>query len=367
MDILALTSFLLGIGLLIIGAELLVRGAARLAAAMGVSPLVIGLTVVAYGTGSPELAIGVQSAWLGQGDIILGNVIGSNIFNVLFILGISALIAPLAVSQQLVRLDVPLMIGVSFLLLFLALDGQIGLLDGGILLAGAVAYTVFAIQQSRRESREIKDEYAHEFGLEQAKTGRWVVLQIIFIILGLALLTLGSRWLVAGAVAMARILGVSELIIGLTLIAAGTSLPEIATSIIASLRNERDIAVGNIVGSNLFNILAVLGLAGIVAPASMSVPAAVLSFDIPVMIAVALACLPIFFIGNRIARWEGGLFLGYYIAYMLYLILDTTRHEALPAFSTVMMAFVIPLTVVTLLILVVRTARQSPRHRTPHF
>jgi cation:H+ antiporter len=356
-DFVTLVLFVIGLGLLIVGAESLVRGAARLAAPVGVSPLVIGLTVVAFGTSAPEMAVGVQSALVGQADVALGNVVGSNIFNVLFILGISALIVPLVVSQQLVRLDVPLMIGVSLLLLILALDGVVGRLDGLLLFAGIVAYTVFAVHQSRTESEQIKAEYAHEFGDNKVITGRQVIVQISLIIVGLALLVLGSRWLVNSAVAFAQWLGVGELIVGLTIVAAGTSLPEVATSIMASLRGERDIAVGNIVGSNIFNILAVLGLSSLVAPDGVNVSPAALRFDLPVMVAVASACSPIFFTGNVITRWEGALFFGYYLAYTLYLILAAAQHDALPAFSAVMLEFVLPLTVVTLLVVFVRATR----------
>ncbi|MDX1253122.1 MAG: calcium/sodium antiporter [Gammaproteobacteria bacterium] len=351
MDSTVLGLFILGLVLLIAGAELLVRGAARLAARLGISPLVIGLTVVAFGTSSPELAVSVQAGLAGQADIAVGNVVGSNIFNVLFILGVSALIVPLVVSQQLVRFDVPLMIGVSVLLLVMAFDGRIDGFDGLLLITGIVAYTVFAIRQGRKESAAVQAEYALKYG--DGKT-RWLgrlPVQIALIIGGLALLVLGAHWLVGGAVVIARLLGVSELIIGLTIVAAGTSLPEVATSIVAALRGERDIAVGNIVGSNLFNILAIAGIASAVTPDGLEVAASLIHFDIPVMIAVALACLPIFASGHRIARWEGALFLGYYAAYVLYLILAATQHATLPAFSAVMLGFVLPLTAVTLIVL----------------
>lgn len=361
MDILTLSLFILGLVLLIVGAEALVRGASKLAAAAGISPLVIGLTVVAYGTSSPEMAVSVQSAFAGQADIALGNVVGSNIFNVLFILGISALIVPLVVSRQLIKLDVPIMIGVSLLLMLLALDGNISRLDGALLFAGIAGYTVFLIRQSRKEKKLAQDEYEKEYGDGKSK-GHWLI-NIGLIVLGLGLLVLGSRWLVNGAVAIAQSLGVSELIIGLTIIAAGTSLPEVATSIIASIRGERDIAVGNVVGSNIFNILSVLGLAALVSPSGVAVSTAALRFDIPVMLAVALACLPIFFTGNLIARWEGLLFLGYYIAYTLYLILAATQHDALPAFSMIMESFVLPLTAVTFVIVIVRSLRAKKKNQ----
>ena len=344
MNTMTVVLFVAGLGLLVLGAEWLVKGASRLAAALGISPLVIGLTVVAYGTSAPEMAVSVKAAWAGQPDLALGNVVGSNIFNVLLILGASATIAPLLVSSQLIRLDVPIMIGLSALTLLLAGDGSIGRLDGAILFAGAVAYTVFQIRQSRRESAAIQAEYAQEFGPKRSSTA----VNLAFIGAGLALLVLGSRWLVNGAVAFAQAFGVSELVIGLTIVAAGTSLPEVATSILAAFRGERDIAVGNVVGSNIFNILAVLGLSGLVAPSGLPAPAALLRFDLPVMIAVAIACLPIFASGATIARWEGALFLFYYAAYTAYAVLAAQQHDALPAFSAVMEAFVLPLTAVTL-------------------
>ncbi|MCU0501337.1 MAG: calcium/sodium antiporter [Anaerolineae bacterium] len=352
--------FIIGLVALIVGAELLVRGAARLAVGFGISPLVVGLTVVAFGTSSPELAVSIGSALSGQADIALGNVVGSNIFNVLFILGVSALIGALVVMQQLVRLDVPLMIGVSFLLLLLGLDGRIGRLDGLFLFAGIVVYTVFAVYQSRKEFKLVEAEYTHEYGQQDDRMGLWRILRNVgLVIVGLLLLVVGARWLVDGAVSIARALELSELVIGLTIVAVGTSLPEVATSVIASLRGERDIAVGNIVGSNLFNIMAVLGLSAAVAPNGVNVPAAALEFDIPFMIAVAVACLPIFFTGYRIARWEGALFLAYYVAYTIYVILDAAEHDALPTYSTMLLGFAVPLTAVTLGLLAVRAWRVS--------
>jgi cation:H+ antiporter len=356
----AILFFVVGLVFLVIGAEALVRGASRLAAVLGISPLVIGLTVVAFGTSSPELAVSVKSALSGQAGIAVGSVVGSNIFNVLFILGLSALIVPLVVSQQLVRFDVPLMIGLSVIVLVLSLDERFGRADGLMLVAGLVVYVWFSIYQSRRESVEVKEEYAREFGTERDAKGDWIK-NTCLILGGLALLVLGSRWLVDGAVSFARFLGVSELVVGLTIVAAGTSLPEVVTSVIAALRGERDIAVGNIVGSNLFNIMGVLGFASMVAPAGIEVSNAVIGFDIPVMIAVALACLPIFFTGGVISRQEGGLLLGYYVAYTLYLVLAASHHDALPRFSAVMLYFVIPLTMVTLVIVALREIRSRKR------
>ncbi|AOY58418.1 MULTISPECIES: calcium/sodium antiporter [Desulfococcus] len=349
--------FIAGLALLIVGAEALVRGASRLAAAFGVSPLVIGLTVVAFGTSSPELAVSFKSTFSGQTGIALGNVVGSNILNVLLILGISALISPLAVSQQLVRLDVPLMLALSIIVLIFSLDDNLGRIDGLILVVGLVVYLSFLISQSRRESAAVSGEYEKAFGIEDAAAGSRLK-NVILIIAGFAMLVLGSRWMVDSAVAFARHIGVSELVIGLTIVAAGTSLPEVVTSVIAAIRGERDIAVGNVVGSNIFNIMAVLGLTSAFAPAGIEVPPAVIRFDIPVMVAVAFACLPIFFTGGVISRREGLLLLGYYAAYTAYLVMAATHHDALPTFSAVMLYFVIPLTVVTLFNIVVGEIRR---------
>jgi cation:H+ antiporter len=361
MDVMTVVLFVIGLGLLIAGAEVLVRGASRLAAGVGVSPLVIGLTVVAFGTSSPELAVSVQSAYAGQGDIAFGNVVGSNIFNVLFILGISAIVAPLIVQQQLVRLDVPLMIGVTVLLLIFASDLQISRIEGVILFAGLITYTVFLIRQSRKEKNaQVMEEYDQEYADKPQGAGG-VLKNLLFIVIGLVMLVIGSRWLVDGAVVFARLLGVDDLVIGLTIIAAGTSLPEVAASIIASIKGERDIAVGNVVGSNIFNILSVLGLSSIVSPNGIPVSPAALNFDVWVMLAVAIACLPIFFTGLEIKRWEGAIFLLFYVAYTAYLILDASEHAALPAYSNIMMLFVVPLTVLTLAITVIQEIRLRRR------
>ncbi len=341
----------LGLVLLVLGGELLIRGASRTALGLGLSPLVVGLTVVAFGTSSPEMAVSVGGAMRSQGgaDLALGNVVGSNIFNVLFILGLSAMIRPLAVSQQLIRLDVPLMIGTSIVTVLFALDGRVQRLEGVVLLVGIVAYTWYAVKQSRKESQAIRDEYSGHYASDAISSSAWVM-NIFYVLAGLGLLVLGASWLVDGAVAIATALGVSELIVGLTVVAAGTSMPEVATSLIATLRGERDIAVGNVVGSNIFNILAVLGASAVAAPDGIGVPHAALVFDLPIMVIGALACLPVFFSGRVISRAEGALFFAYYIAYTVYLVLRSTQHDALPAFSAAMLWFAIPLTIITLIV-----------------
>jgi cation:H+ antiporter len=325
----------LAIGLVILtaGAEVLVRGAVGLATAMKVSPLVIGLTVVAFGTSAPELFVSLRSGLAGQPEIALGNVIGSNVFNVLVILGLSALIVPLRVDQQLVRLDVPLMIGISILVYLMALDGRIGRADGAVLAGGLVAYTVWSIRKSRQENDPaVLAEYAEEF--PPAKTGGLaMVIQVVLVVVGLTLLVTGSGLFVDSAVMLARRWGLSELVIGLTLVAAGTSLPEVATSLMAAFKGERDIAVGNVVGSNLFNLMCVLGLTGLTVPGGIPVDAEAIQQDLPVMVFVALACLPVFLIGYSIERWEGLVLLAFYALYTAALICEAQGLD--PALGTI--------------------------------
>ena len=346
-----------GLVLLVLGGELLVRGASRLASSLGISPLVVGLTVVAFGTSAPELAVSVQATWAGQTDITLGNVVGSNIFNVLLILGISALITPLVVAVQAIRQEVPVMIGTSLLLYVLALDGEIGRLEGGLFVLLLLGYTIMLIRQSRRETAALREEHAGEVRIAPRAWDDRLLVQIGLIAAGLVALVFGARWLVAGAVSIAEALGVSQLIIGLTIVAGGTSLPEVAASIAAAVKGQRDIAVGNVVGSNIFNILAVLGISALASPAALGVSSSLLEFDMIVMLAVAIACLPIFFTGNLIARWEGAVFLGYYAAYTTYLVLYSLHHHLLDTFALVMLGFVVPLTVLTLVVVTIRAWR----------
>jgi cation:H+ antiporter len=299
----------------------------------------------------------------GQADLALGNVVGSNIANVLLILGLAALVAPLIVPQLLIRQDVPIMIGTSLTVLLLSFDGILSRLDGVLLVSGIIAYIVYVVRQSRKESTRVKAEYVAEFGIDQALESRRWFHHVAAVLIGLVMLIVGAGWLVDGAVAFARVLGVSELIIGLTIVAVGTSLPEIATTMLASMRGERDIAVGNVIGSCIFNLLLVLGLTALIAPTGVPVPAVVLHFDGPIMLATAVACLPVFINGFTIYRWEGALFLGYYASYTCYLLLASSHHALLEPFSLIMLYFVIPLTVITLLI-VVRRSVQTQRKLT---
>jgi cation:H+ antiporter len=353
--------FILGLAALVAGSEMLVRGASKLAISWGLSPLVVGLTIVAFGTSSPEMAVSVQGAVSGSTDIAIGNAVGSNLFNVLFILGLCAAIVPLTVASQIIRQEVPIMIGAAVLLLVMTLDARLSQAEAGLLFGLLLAYTAFLVVQSRKAAgQQVGEDFARE--LAPSGTSAWddrAWVQVALVVAGLALLVLGSEWLVSAAVQFARTLGLSELVIGLTIVSAGTSAPEVAASLMALRKGERDIAVGNVVGSNLFNILGVLGLSGLVADAGLPVARSVLAFDLPAMLAVFIACLPVFFSNRRIGRWEGLMFLAYYVAYVAWLILDARGHDAVDDYRLVMLYVVIPLTAVTIAVVTWRGARSS--------
>lgn len=355
--------FTVGLFTLLAGAELLVRGASRLALSIGLSPLVVGLTVVAFGTSAPEFAVSAGAVLGGRNDIAVGNVVGSNIFNLLVILGFSAVMAPLVVRSQVIRQEVPIMIGGSVLLLVMSLDGAIARLDAAVLLVLLIAYTSMLILQARRSSLAQKHQAIEAPPRSDSGLMSRLPVQLGLIAIGLALLVLGADWLVESASRFARNLGVSDLVIGLTIVAAGTSMPELATSAVAALRGERDIAVGNAIGSCTFNTLGCLGLAGLLSAEGLSIPPAVLHFDLWVMLAAGFACVPVMLSGRRIARWEGVLFLAYYAAYSGYLILAAGQHDALPAFSQAMLTFALPLTVVTLVVLMLQRPQLAKADR----
>lgn len=348
---------LVGFVVLVLGADWLVKGASRLALSLGMTPLVVGLTVVAFGTSAPELAVSVASAWSGQPDLAVGNVVGSNIANILLILGVSALAAPLVVHQQLVRLDVPIMLGASLLFYVLALDGQLSLFDSVLLAGGIIAYVVFLIVESRREN---DPQVLAQYEASVTQGGR-VSVDVLWMLAGLAGLVGGSQLLVEGAVGMARHFGVSELMIGLTVLAIGTSLPELATSLIAALRGERDIAVGNVIGSNIFNILSVLGFTGVVSLGQLSVSPTALAFDIPVMLGVALLCVPIFRSGFVVTRMNGVLFLLCYAAYLGWLVLSNSAGGVPVGFVLVLQKGLLPLAIVFTVVTFVLSMRSEPR------
>lgn len=358
MDLGSAGMFGLGLLLLTLGGDGLVRGASGIARRFGIPPLVIGLTVVAFGTSAPELVVSLTATFGGRDAVAVGNVVGSNIFNVLAILGVCALVRPLVVAQQLVFRDVPVMIAASLLVLFLGLDGRISAFEGALLALGLVWFCWDSLRASRRESPEVKQEY-ESLAPAGVAPRRSVWIEAAVLLASLAALVLGARWLVGAAVIFARELGVDEAVIALTIVAAGTGLPEVATSVAATLRGERDIAAGNVVGSNVFNLLGILGVTALVSGRGLAVDPAIESFDLPVMTAVAVACLPLLARGHRIPRWQGALFLAYYAAYLLYLVLAEQQHAALARFSAVMLEFVVPFTVATI-VAVYLSGRSGP-------
>ena len=300
-------SILGGFIILTLGAEALVRGASAIALKLGITPLIIGLTIVAFGTSAPELAVSVKSALAGNSGIALGNVIGSNIANIGLILAITALIRPIQVQSQIVKRDIPLMIAASLLFWGLLLDGDLSFIDGTILLSLLIAYLGFSYFSSKNDSNEEDFDVAPQNPM----------LSIVFIVIGISMLVGGGILFVDGAVDLAKTFGISELIIGLTIVAIGTSMPELVTSILAALKGQSDIAIGNVVGSNLFNILGILGVTAIVHPVSA---AGLQNFDFLVMLVMAVIILPFSWTGMRIGRREGGILLFSYLGYMGYLV-----------------------------------------------
>jgi cation:H+ antiporter len=309
-----------GLAMLIIGAELLVRGAARLAQAAGISSFIVGLTVVAFGTSAPELAGSIRAAVEGNGGIAIGNVVGSNIANICLILGAAAVICPIPVRINTIRREVAVVILTSVAAIVSMLGGQTHRVAGAALVAGLVVFTVRAYVAGRRAgpdqaplmasaAKELEEELAPARRLSPA-------LCVVLVLVGLTMLFFGSGWVVAGSVVIAEALGVSDAVIGLSLVAIGTSVPELSLSVIAAVRKQPDIAVGNVLGSNIFNVLCVLGVSALVSPHPLPVPPEIMARDVWVMLGVSVACLPILGPGRRVSRWEGALLLGLYGAYL---------------------------------------------------
>ena len=339
-----------GLVLLVAGAQLLVRCAEHIAAKLKVRPLLIGLTIVAMGSSAPQMTVSLQAAFNDTADIAVGSVIGSNTFNILVTLGLSALIIPLRVSRQLVRLDIPLMIFASAMVFTLALNHQLDRQDGVLLLGGLLIYLLLLLHQSRHSG--------HHHPHQDRTPTSWLR---TLILMGCALLLLGvaGHLLLGAALEVASELGLSERVIGLTIVAVCTSLPELATSLIAAFRGQREIAVGNVIGSNVFNLLGVLGLTALLAPAPLSVSPNALAFDLPVMLGVAALCLPVFYSGYRITRVEGLLFLGLYLAYGLHVVSFTTGMPLASKLEHLMLIYVLPALLVFVLLSVVRAWRRQ--------
>lgn len=311
---------ILGLGLLGVGGEFLVRGASRLARGLGISPLVVGVTIVAVGTSAPELAVSLHAALAGQPEVSIGNVIGSNLLNLLVVLGAAAVVVPLVVAQRLIWWDIPIMIVATGLVWFFARDGHLSRGDGVGLLILLTGYLVAAVRISTGEPEAVREEYEKEFSATAGAGWRGMGREIFLMVAGLGLLVGGASVFVDGAIGIARSLGLSELIISLTIVAVGTSLPELVTAMVAASRGENDIAVGNVVGSNIMNLLAILGLTALIAPGGLAVPAAVLSFDLPVLLVASIACLPFLGSRHRLSRVEGVLFLMAYVGYVFSLL-----------------------------------------------
>ncbi len=344
-----------GLCLLIIGAELMVRAAVRLAERLHVRPLIIGLTIVALGSSAPQMTVSLQAALTDNPDIAVGSVVGSGIFNILVTLGLSALIIPLRVSRQLVRLDIPLMIGASLLVFILAWNKDLGRFDGILLLGALALYLGLLFRQSRHSTRPHTER--------PTETQQSWLISGLMILAGLTMLVFAGRLLLGAAVVVATDLGLSERVIGLTVVAVGTSLPELATSLIAALRGQRDIAVGNVIGANLFNLLGVLGLTALLAPTPLSVSPNALDFDLPVMLGVAALCLPVFYSGYRVTRAEGLLLLGLYLVYGLHVVSFTTGMPLAGRLERLMLFYVLPALLTFLLFTSIRAWRRQHHKR----
>lgn len=325
--------FFVGLTALIVGAEVMVRGSTAVAARLGISPIVIGLTVVSIGTSMPELAVGVVAATEGSGALAVGNIAGTNVVNQLLILGLSALILPLVMELRTLRFELPVMAGAAVLMWALAADGTLSRLDGVVLVVGAVGYTVAVIRIARRESRAVLGEFVEAYavdgpgsgsGAAAPPAGKRSVMHVAMMLGGIAVVVVGADWLVTGSVGMARGFGVSDALIGLTVVAIGTSAPELVTTVVSTLRGERDVAVGNLLGSSIYNILLILGITCLVPTHGLLLPDNLVRIDIPIMVAVALVCVPIFVTGRRVSRLEGGAMVVAYVGYLAYLLAAQT-------------------------------------------
>jgi cation:H+ antiporter len=338
-DFQTIAGLVIGLVCLTLGAEWLVKGASSVAARFGIAPIVIGLTVVAFGTSAPEFAVSVQGALSGNSDVAIGNVVGSNTFNILFVLGLSAVIGSLTIEQRIIKRDIPILMALSIVIYGLIWNDVVGRLEGLVLFIGIIVYTLWLLRGARKaESEKVNAEYEEAMQQVEGETvAKPLYFQIGLVVVGLALLILGSRFLVSSATTIAEAFGVSDLVIGLTVVAAGTSLPELATSVMAAYRGQRDIAVGNVVGSNIFNLLAVLGASAAISSEGIAVNRELIRLDYPVMLAATLVLIPICWNGFAIRRWEGALLTAFYVAYVAYLVMDAGDSTAPELFRTMML------------------------------
>lgn len=318
-------TFLAGLIIIIVGAELLLRGASHIATLLKIKPIIIGLTVVSVGTSMPELAVGITAAMEDKGALAVGNIAGTNIFNILFILGLSALIRPLPLHLLSIKLDVPVMIATALVLIAIAWDGLLNRAEGLVLISAAIIYTIALIQLSKRESAAMRHEFAEEYGAGSVKLPAGIVLPRtrlniglwngLLLMLGIFLTVLGAELMVTGATGIAQSYGISDAVIGLTIVAIGTSAPELASTMLATFKNDRDVAIGNLIGSGIYNILVILGITSTVAPSGINVSDEILMIDLPLAAIVAMVCLPVFKSDRLVSRREGLFFV---IAYLIY-------------------------------------------------
>jgi len=332
MDMIGSIIFIAGLITLLIGAEMVLRGASKFAVIMGVKPLIIGLTIVSIGTSAPELAVGITASLQGSGSLAVANIAGTNLVNILFILGLSALIQPLPLQLQTLKLDLPMIVVAAILMTVLAWDGTLSRLDGVLMLGVAVLYTLAVVRFSKNESQAVAKQFEDMCGIDAKETCnidaaaskqrimKTKMKYALILAIGIVITVIGANWLVDGAIGIARSLNVSEVIIGLTIVAIGTSSPELVTTIISTIRNDRDVAVGNLLGSSIYNILVILSLTCMVSPGGLPVERQLLWLDIPLMLGVALICVPVFLSGNRISRVEGGIGVAIYIIYLFWII-----------------------------------------------
>lgn len=324
--IMALATCLAALLILVLGAELVTRGGSTLAGQLGIRPILIGLTVVAVGTSAPELAVGIEAALQGAGALAIGNIAGTNTVNVLLILGLSAAIRPLALRMETIRMDLPVMVVSALAMLVMAFDGALTRTEGILLLLGGCGYTAVVVILARQESRMVKIRFAEEYNVpERIRSSRaGIARSTITLLVGIAVIVVAADWLVDSAVTLARIWGVTDAFIGLTIVAIGTSAPEFVTTILSTLKKERDIAIGNLLGSSVYNILFILGATAAVTSADIPVTPELIRIDIPVMAGVAMVCVPVFLSGRQISRVEGTLFVIAYLLYLAFLLVTRT-------------------------------------------
>jgi len=366
----ATLTFLGGLFGLLVAGHLVVDGASKIGERLGLTPMVIGVTIVAAGTSAPELAVVLQAVAADDTPLAVGSIIGSNIANILLLLGLTALFGTIHVSGRAVRFDIPVMIGASAALLVMSLDRQLSRVEGLTLFCGLVAFVARTlIAASKSDDAQVHERIAVDDASGADSPGALSVdlgaqwwPQVARLAVGIAGLAVAARYVISGAESLAVVLGIPELIVGLTIMALGTSAPEIVTTVIAALKGRRELAVGNAVGSNIFNILLVLGLSSAISPKGIPISDDAVTLDLPILLAVAVACLPFVFWDNRLNRWEGGVFVAYYIAYLIFLVLDGTGHRASDPFAVVMTGFVAPLTALTVGVVAIRYRRSRPAH-----